>query len=530
MHRLRERKGLKRPERYREANTAEIIEPTNIQEALSSPQADEWRKAIQDEMTQMEVNKVWKKVDLPALQKTVKSRFVFKIKRLPGGRIERYKARLCAAGYSQKYGVNYEETFAPVSTHTSLRIMLALAAANKWVTHHIDVTSAFLSTPLKETIFLEPPFAEPDGKKYLLLRSIYGLKQSSREFSILLSKVFQSIGFSRSNTEPCLHYSTSGTDFIAALSYVDDCAIFATRVELIDKLKMEMSKHLKITSRPLEFFLGIEISRNKQGDIRLTQEKYIDELTQRFQMQYAKPACTPLASTVSESKGEPGDFPYRCAVGSLQYLNVSTRTDVSFAVNVLSRHLQNPTKSHCTYAKHVLRYLASTKHLGLQYSASIHKEPARTLEVFSDSDLAGCTDTRKSTSGHVIKLCGAPVSWTSKLQNSVSLSTCESELVSAVYASQQALWCKRFLREITGVNITPIILIDNLSTIHVIRHPAQTRKCRHIEIKEYFLRDKCAEGELQVDHISTELNQADILTKNLGKQRFTRLRDLLGIK
>lgn len=529
-HRLRPKHTLRPPKRYEETNMTEILEPSNISEALNSSHAKEWEAAIKLEMEQMEANKVWTKVQLPPGKKTVKSKFIFKIKRLPGGKIDKFKVRLCAAGYSQRFGVNYDETYAPVSTHSSLRIMLALAAANRWHTAHLDVTAAFLSTPLKEEVYMEPPFPEEGGQKYKLVKSIYGLKQSAREFSILLASVITKIGFCRSNFEPCLFFRRTAQEYVAVLAYVDDLAVFASRKELIEELKKHLSQHLKITSRPLEFFLGIEISRNEQGDIKLSQGKYIDELLQRFEMVTAKSACTPLASNSNESSGDAGDFPYRCVVGSLQYLNVATRIDISFSVNLLSRRLENPSKSHCTHAKHVLRYLKGTRDTGIQYSASVQGDPASSIQVFSDSDLAGCEVTRRSTTGFVIKLCGAPVGWCSKLQRTVSLSTCESELISAVAASQQALWCKRLLKEVTGAEVVPKILIDNLSTIHVIRNPAQTRQCRHIEIKEYFLRDRCAEGDLQVEHVCTEFNEADILTKNLGKQRFIYLRSLLGLK
>ena len=522
---LRDRAKLQRPDRYE----AFVVEPTTVEQALNSPEADEWKQAMKEELEAMSSNKVWKLEKLPPNKKAIKNRWIFKIKRNQHGEIERFKARLVIKGYTQVPGIDFTETFAPVTRFETLRIVLAIAAAKRLTLEQLDVTTAFLSAELYEDIYMEQPhgFNDNSGLHCKLLKSLYGLRQSSRQFHIKFSNVLLNLGLVQSKVDNCLFYRIDGNDLTMLVIYVDDAIIASSNKQIINDLKSGIQKELKIKTKPLSFFLGIEILIDENHNISMNQTKHINEILERFQLSSCKPASTPIDGSLYENGGIAEDLPYRSLIGSLMYVAIATRPDISFAVGFLSRFLENHTKGHWTRALRVLRYLQGTKDRGIVFSGN-NTELEKSLEGYTDADYANDPATRRSVSGFVFKFNDGPITWGSTQQKAVTLSTAEAELVSACQGSQSAIWIKQLLNEILG-NVTPTIYIDNQSTIELIRNPVYHKRSKHIEVRHYFIREKCADKTLAFEYVPSSDQLADVFTKPFNKTRFALLRDKLGV-
>jgi hypothetical protein len=221
-------------------------------------------------------------------------------------------------------------------------------------------------------------------------------------------------------------------------------------------------------------------------------------------------------------------FPYGSIVGALNYLASTSRPDIAYAVSVLARYLNDPRYPHAVAAKRVLRYLQGTKHLKLVYGQQKEGEPFIT---YSDADHGGCLDTGRSTSGYMVRVGGAAVSWRSKLQTMVTLSTTEAEYIAAVEAGKEIIWMSNIHGEL-GQSITspPTLFIDNQSAIQVAKNPEHHGRMKHLDLKYFWLRDRVGTGELRPVHVPTNENAADLLTKPLPRERVEYLRALFGLQ
>ncbi|PNX82538.1 putative retrotransposon Ty1-copia subclass protein, partial [Trifolium pratense] len=385
-------------------------DPSTFHEAISCSHASDWTKAMHDELASMSHNEVWDLTELPVGCKAVGCKWVFKTKRDPNGKIERYKARLVAKGYSQREGIDYKETFSPVSTKDAFRVVMALVAHFDLELHQMDVKTAFLNGELAEDVYMFQPegFAEA-GKEHLvckLNKSIYGLKQASRQWYLKFDQVVTSFGFKENASDQCIYLKTSGSNFIILVLYVDDILLASSCINLLNETRKMLSSHFDMKDLgDASVVLGIQIFRDRsRGVLGLSQKGYIEKILKRFNMHSCSPCAAPIlkGDKLSNSNCPQNDketvemekVPYASAVGSLMYAQVCTRPDIAFAVNYLGRYLSNPGLGHWKAVKKVLRYLQGTKDYMLTYKKSDQ------LEVigYSDSDLAGCLDDRKSTS------------------------------------------------------------------------------------------------------------------------------------
>lgn len=517
--------------------------PASYQEAIRDKNSASWLAANEEEMESFRKNQVLEGVlPLPKGKKAIGCKWIYKRKddnsELGG---IRYKARLVAKGYAQKEGVDYNEIFSPVVKHTSIRVLLSAVAHGDLELEQLDVKTAFLHGDLEEEIYMRQPEGyKVEGKEdhvYRLRKSIYGLKQSPRQWYKRFDSFMLKHGYSRSEYDCCVYIrKLPGGEYIYLLLYVDDMLIASKSKVEIDRLKSQLGKEFEMKDLgAARKILGMEIRRERtNGTLFLSQKSYIERVVQRFGMQDAKSVTTPLAPhfrlsgkqspTTAEEKALMEKVPYASAVGSLMYAMVCTRPDISQAVSVVSRFMANPGKAHWEAVKWILRYLKGTGNTGLCFGGDTCR-----VNGFVDSDYAGDLDRRRSTTGYVFSIHGAPVSWRSMLQATVALSTTEAEYMALAEGVKEALWLWGLLGDF-GIKQDRVDLwCDSQSAIHLAKNQVHHARTKHIDVRYHFVRDVIEEGDISLMKVHTDENPADMLTKVVTGGKFQHCLDLLHI-
>lgn len=407
---------------------------------------------MREEMDALEKNKTWEIVEKPKEKNLVGCKWVFTLKYKADGSLERYKARLVAKGYTQTYGVDYQETFAPVAKMNTVRILLSLAAHFDWQLQQYDVKNAFLHGDLEEEIYMSiPPGFEGEetaNKACRLRKALYGLKQSPRAWFGRFAKVMKASGYKQSQGDHTLFIKHSAKGGVTALLvYVDDIIVTGND----DKEKRELKKclvkefEIKDLGR-LKYFLGIEVSYSRQG-IFVSQQKYVTDLLKEAGKLGCKPAATPIEPNqkLGEAKEEPvvDREMYQRLVGKLIYL-AHTRPDIAYSVSMISQFMHDPRESHLQAAYRVLHYLKGSPGKGVLFK----RNQKLKLEAYTDADYAGSTVDRRSTSGYCTFLGGNLVIWRSKKQNVVARSSAESEFRAMAQGICELLWLKIILEDL----------------------------------------------------------------------------------
>ena len=510
-------------------------DPINFRQAMESSNSQKWIDAMNEEIKSMKDNDVWDLIPLPEGAKPIGCKWIFKTKKDSKGNIERYKARLVAKGFTQKEGIDYKETFSPVSSKDSFRIIMALVAHFDLELHQMDVKTAFLNGDIDETIYMVQPenFVSGDAKQMVckLKKSIYGLKQASRQWYYKFHQVVISFGFEMNLADDCIYHKFSGSKFIFLVLYVDDILLATNDIGLLHETKRFLSKKFEMKDLGVaSFVLGIQIHRDRsRGILGLSQKSYIEKVLKRFGMQDCKPGDTPVSKgdKFSLSQCPKNDFeakemqkiPYASAVGSLMYAQVCTRPDVAYIVGMLGRYLSNPGLDHWKAAKRVMQYLQRTKDYMLTYRKSDQLE----IIGYSDSDFAGCQDSRRSTSGYIYLLAGGAISWKSAKQTLIASSTMAAEFIACYEASNHGIWLRNF---VTGLRIVDSIerplklYCDNNSAVLYSNNNRSSTKSKHIDIKFLVVKERVQSGQLSIQHIGTNSMVADPLTKGLPPKVF----------
>ena len=415
------------------------VEPKNIDEAIND---ENWILAMQEELNQFERNQVWELVPRPNDHPIIGTKWVFRNKLDETGIITRNKARLVAKGYNQEEGIDYEETYAPVARLEAIRMLLAYACIMNFKLYQMDVKSAFLNGFIQEEVYVDQPPGFENYKLpnhvFKLKKALYGLKQAPRAWYERLSKFLLEKGFTRGKVDTTLFIKNRNHDILLVQIYVDDIIFGATNESLCKEFANIMQSEFEMSMMgELTFFLGLQIKQTSEG-IFINQSKYCKELLKRFEMENSKIFDTPMSTSCRLDKDEGGKpieiTKYRGMIGSLLYLTAS-RPDIMFSVCMCARFQANPKESHLSAVKRIMRYLVGTQQMGLWYP----KGASSSLVGYSDSDFAGCKMDRKSTSGTCHFLGCSLVSWHSKKQNSVALSTAEAEYVAAGSCCAQIL-------------------------------------------------------------------------------------------
>ena len=359
--------------------------------------------------------------------------------------MEGYKARLVAKRYTQQEGLDYSETFSPVAKLVSVRVLLCIAAIKGWPLHQLDVNNAFLHGDLEEEVYMSLPqgyhskggcLTDAGPLVCRLRKSLYGLKQTSRQWHAKLSTIITEMGFVQSKSNYALFVDSKGSYFTTFLVYVDDVLITGNDAQCVADLKRLLDAKFRIKDLGAsKYFLGLEVARSDKG-ITLNQRKYALEVLTDSSMLGCKPMKTPIEQylRLSKDEGELIDDPsqYRRLIGKLMYLTL-TRTDICYAVNKLSQFLSKPRHPHMVVALRVLQYIKDAPGQGLFFSANSDFQ----LKAFCDANWVGCLNTRRSLTGYCIFLGENLISWRSKKQNTVSRSPAEAK-----YRSMASTCCE----------------------------------------------------------------------------------------
>ncbi|WVZ75489.1 hypothetical protein U9M48_023535 [Paspalum notatum var. saurae] len=475
--------------------------------------------AMHDELENFERNHVWDLVEPPPNCCPIGTKWVFKNKQGEDGMVVRKKARLVAQGFYQKEGIDYEETFAPVARLEAIRILLAFAASKGFKLQQMDVKSAFLNGFIEEEVYVrQPPGFEsarfPD-RVYKLKKSLYGLKQAPRAWYARLKSFLLKFGFAMGSVDKTLFLLSRGGDTLIVQIYVDDIIFGGSSHALMSSFAEQMSREFEMSLMgELQFFLGLQIKQGLEGTF-VHQVKYTRDILKKFNMGDSKPMTTPMSTNTALDADEDGEAvdqkEFRGMIGSLLYLT-ATRPDIQFVAS--------PRTSHRQAVKRIFRYLKFTPELGLWYSS----DSSLSLRGFSDADPAGCRIDRKSTSGTCQLLETSLVSWSSRKQASVALSTTEAEYVAAASCCSQLLWMKATLSDF-GLKFGRIpLLVDSTTAISVAKNPVLHSRTKHIDVRFHFLRDHYEKGDIDLIHVVSANQLANIFTKPLEFDAFTHLR------
>lgn len=466
-------------------------------------------------------------------QPTIACKWVFRIKRNPDGSVNKYKARLVAKGFQQRPGVDYSETFSPVTKPATIRIVLSIALSRGWPTRQLDINNAFLNGHLNDEVYMvQPPgFLHPSYPHHIcrLRRTIYGLKQASHEWYKALKTFLLQYGFKSSVADSALFIYHSAGIIIYFMVYVDDIVLTGNNVSSVNKFVACLNQKFSLKDLgPLHHFLGVEVIPTNSG-LFLSQAKHVSDLLTQHHLDGAKEMITPMSATsnlvLHDGSQSIDPTSYRKLVGGLQYLSI-TRPDVSFAVNKLSQFMHAPTENHWVALKRILRYLKGTIHYGL----FLRKNSPLQLSAFSDSDWGGERDTGRSTTGYVVYLGSNPISWKSSKQKSVSRSSSEAEYKAVANAAAELIWLKNLLSELhIPASSPPTIYCDNTGATYLSSNPVFHSRMKHISLDYHFVREQVAAGSLRVAHVHSKDQFADILTKPLSRQSFLHLRTKLGV-
>ena len=551
--------------------------PTTLQEAINGdrPDSPEWRKAVCSELKSLQDHGTMVACDLPKGRncKAIGSKLVFGQKTDSEGKIAIWKARVVAKGYSQREGVDYTVTFAPVLHYTTARIHFATVCELGYVMVAYDVRVAFLNSKVKEELYLTlPPGIElvngvpsitenynvQNPQVYRLLKSLYGLVQAPHDWNEEINATILSMGYTRCVSDSCMYVKRTRTGRMIYLPlFVDDMFPAYHPVDVAEWQEDARTLMTKYDMKDLgeaKVILGMRITRDYvAGTLKVDQEVYINRLLKSCDMQDCIPADTPADSTevlsaynrvnsssdkkqsTARMEAEELDIDvsellkrrYGSVVGTLLYAALSTRPDIAYAVNVLAQYVSAPLPKHWYAAMRVLRYLKGTSDMGLMY----HKG-APTLVASSDADWGGDIDDRKSRSGVVTKMNSCAVGWMSTKTKVVTLSSAESEYLAAGEAVKCILSHRQMLKEMNRTQLTGTVLyIDNQAAISLASNDVFHNRTKHIDMRHHFIREHVQSGVVIPSWVSTHEQEADLFTKALGKIPFMYLRArVMGLK
>ena len=520
---------------------ATVEDLLTYKDVVTGDESQEWEKAINAEMNSLYENKAWTLTPLPKNKKVVGTKWIFKKKDTIDGGFK-FKARLVAMGFTQIEGVDYLETYAPVLKYQSLRMLLGLANETNMHVHQMDITTAFLYGDLEEEIYIRQPEGQVKaGEEHLVCRlhkSLYGLKQSPRCWNTRLDNYFTSLGFQRLQTDSALYITRADKAKLIVAVYVDDLLILSESLHDINAFKSALAEEFRVTDLgEVDTILGLKVTRDRlNGTLTIGQELYATRILERFGLKLSEGKNLPLAPSLrlasntmpisEEDRNFMLHIPYRQAVGALMYLMLGTRPDLAAAVQFVSRFGNNPSPEHWKVVVDIFKYVQKTKHLKLTFT----HEGKTTITGYTDSDWESCMDTRRSMTGYVFKLGGASVSWCSRRQKSVALSSCEAEYVAACEATREAVWERALLHELGYPQLDPtIIYCDSQSAIQLIANPVFHDKTKHIQGKMHYVRERAQDGDVVFHKINTKANTADILTKGVPSDKVIICRNGMGL-
>lgn len=559
--------------------------PKTFWQAVKDPNSGTyWQAAAKKEIAGWITNKSYEMVELPMHGYALQYRWLFSVKYGPDGRLLKHKARVVVRGDTQREGIDYAETFAPVGKMPSFRLLFSYAVQHGKQIHHLDVSTAFLAAPLDEEIFMQippgfphlpdtnpPPIqlennnsVGPNGRPMVmrLLKAAYGLKQAPHQWKLTFDRwAIEDAGYKRTATDYSVYVHLDGSIIII---WVDDILIIYDDDNRIREIKKKLADRFVITDLgPISHYLNMNIKKgiNEDGKqyLFIQQQHFIEQLLKDHNMDKCVPKETPMTVGAHYDENSPDltdleKAEYISLVGSLNYLVHTYRADIAYAVIFFSRYSRNPKQHHFKGVKRILAYLKGTKEYGLYYEdrskdecgvAELDGFSAQWKDIpitgFGDADFANSKD-RRSISGYCFFYRGNLISWTSKKQATVATSTVHAEYIAASLATREACWLRSFLFEITHpeqldlptieqIDTKPVLLYtDSQGAQAIATNPIHHQRTKHFDIHHHYIRERIALNHISLQTCSTSQQIADIFTKALPPKQFHSCRMRLGLR
>ena len=521
-------------------------------QGMRQPDSEQFVHAVIKEVNDHISRKHWELVPRSAVPKDVAilpSVWSLKRKRdIKSRQVYKWKARLNVHGGRQVHGINYWETFSPVVTWITIRILLILTILNKWYSRQVDFVLAFPQAKIETDMYMELPrgieMAHGNGKTHVLklLKNLYGQKQAGRIWNLHLKDKLLKIGFTQSKFDECLFYRGD----VMFVVYVDD-GIFVSPSDqhITDAINELKQQKLDIEDQgDLNDYLGVNVTTLKNGDIKLSQphliEQIIDEskVNLKLSMKQTPANSSKILTPDLEGQNFNGKFNYRSIIGRLNFLEKSTRPDLAYAVHQCARFSANPKVSHGKAIEHIVHYLRNTKDDGI----ILKPDSDKAIEAYADADFAGNwnkveapfdSNTARSRTGYLITFLGCPITWCSKLQTTIALSSTEAEYVALSHSMRDVIPMMGLLKEMkhfgfdvrtTDPRIHCKAFEDNMGAIELSKLPKLRPRTKHINIVYHHFREFVTNELIKIFPIRTEDQQADIFTKPLPQNLFLKLR------
>jgi transposase InsO family protein len=524
-------------------------------QAMSSTDSAAWQTAIDKELSSLQQRGVYQVVTTPTNSKLIKTRWLFKVKFDTENQPSKFKARVVAKGFTQQFGIDYDDTYAPVMRMKSLRVILSIAAHKQLHVHQLDYTTAFLNAPIDRDIYVAIPDGVPcqPNQCWKLSKALYGLKQSPYCWNNEINTFIVSLGYQPTDNDPCLYTKATNHGTIFLCLYVDDTIVAYsdddTDTWISDKQSI-MSKYSIEDLGEAHQILNMKLTRDSDGNITLNQANLIDKMLAYHGMMECKTVTLPYViseltsialNSDDTSSDDSSNLPlsdsdhdlYRSLIGSALYLANMTRIDIAYTVNILCRYASAPKQKHWRAAKVLLRYLAGTKDISLVFNTvptplslsanTIIDVTHHDVVVYSDASWGNDTQ-RKSTSGMLLLLYGNAVSWLSKKQSTIALSSTESEYMALTECTKEVVWMTSLLKQLVSYQQTALVLSDSQSAIAIASSPTSDHaRTKHIDIRYHFIRDYLKKKSIVLKWVDTKSQLADILTKPVTKEVFLTL-------
>ena len=405
----------------------------------------------------------------------------------------------------------------------------------------MDVTTAFLNGELDHDIYMEQPegFVDEVNPIYVckLKKSLYGLKQSARQWNSAFSQHLLSDGYKKFSADECIFIKIVGQSFVILAIYVDDVIPVSNNTQMMEAEKSKLKKKFKMVDKgPIHYALGMVIKRDRERKtLTISQPEYLRSILARFNMENSNPVATSLEvgrnfrrTTEDEEKADISL--YQQAIGCVTYASIISRPDIAVATRTLAQYMSNPSKCHWSGVKRIFRYIRGTMDYGLVFSSTDNSSSDNVLVGFSDADWAGDLDTRRSTSGYTFFIGNALVSWSSRKQATVAKSSTEAEYVALSMATQKAIWLRRLISDVPSQILSATIINeDNQGAIDLSKNAKHHERTKHIDIAHHFIRERVATNEVIVNYCNTNDMIADVMTKALPRVKFEKFRSLLGV-
>ncbi len=491
----------------------------------------QWLKAIHDELKNLYDNHVMTFVKtIPKNANLISTQWVFAIKRNNLNEIIKFKARIVARGDLQIYGLDYTIAYSPTLDIICIRIIIFYASKFKWNTFQLDIQAAYLNAPLERDVYVKIPQGDKNyGKGYWKLnKSLYGLKQSGRNWNSTITEFLIKIGFKQCKNEHCLFYHINNENKVSCLIglYVDDMIITGFNYDLLYFIQKIKNKFSISNCQSINYILGISIEKDENFNYSISQKSYIINLLNRFNINNIKKCNTPCTgeNLISKNTTPFDKTTYKSAIGSLIHLAKCTRPDIAFAVNYAARFCENPTVSDWNKILNIFKYLNNTINYKITYNGT------GDFIAYSDADFGGDRTDRKSTSGIMICIGNTPIFWASKKQTTVALSTTEAEFISAATCSRKILWIQNLINEIFNKELITTLYLDNLSCKKILENGQFNNNMKHIDIQEHFIFDLVKNNKIKLQYIETEKMLADTLTKNVNGPKMNKFTNIIFTK